>query len=174
MERRKAYFFAVDEDRDEDDEEADESFLEMEELFHLKFGKKSKKNAAGQNDDIPEHPKSMAQQGFNPEEEDSLGTLDKYKARRKERLLENLKAQRPSNTFNPTTGESTVEGDDSRSGNSDHTPSARGRNSSSHSSSSTSSSESHSEGHSRSTTKITEHSGGLSDDEDSSSEGSSD
>ena len=36
----KHIFFAVDEDQDEV-EEADESFLEMEELFHLKFGKKS-------------------------------------------------------------------------------------------------------------------------------------
>ena len=165
MERRKAYFFAVDEDRDEDDEEADESFLEMEELFHLKFGKKSKKKAAGKTDDIPERPTSMAQQNFNMDKEESLGTLEKVQA--KERLKEHLKARRPSNTYNLTTGESTVEGNDSRSGNSDHTPSARGKTASSQNSSSTSSSESQSEENSRSNTKGGGKSGNPSEDEDS-------
>jgi hypothetical protein len=145
-------FFAVDEVQHEE-EEADESFLEMEQLFHLKFGKKSKKNlkksAGGQNDDIPDRPKSMAKQNFNPDEEDSVGTLDK--ARRKEHLKAHL-AQRPADTYNPATRKSTVEGDDSQSGASDHTPAAKGKNTSSQSSSSssTSSSESQSKGDSRS------------------------
>ena len=140
--RRRGPFFAGDEDQDET-EEADESFLEMEELFHLKFGKKSKKKskktAAGQNDDIQERLTSMAQQKLNMDEEDSLGTLDK--ARTKELLREHLKSQRPSNTYNPATRESTVEGDDSRSGISDHTPPARGKTASSKNSASSLSSE---------------------------------
>ena len=75
----------------------------MEQLFHLKFGKKSKKKskktAGGQNDNIPERPKSMVKQNFNPDKADSMGTLDK--ARRKERLKAHLAAQQPSNTYNP-------------------------------------------------------------------------
>ena len=61
----------------------------------MKFGNKSKKNskktATEQNEDIPERPKSMAQEQFNLEEADSIGTLDK--AQRKEILAANRKAQ---------------------------------------------------------------------------------
>ena len=81
----------------------------------------------------------MAQYNFNLDELDSLGTLDK--AQRKERLALNRKSHRQTNTFNPSIGESVVEGyDPSNSVDSDHTPPVQGSKAYSQSSSESSSS----------------------------------
>ena len=81
----------------------------------------------------------MAQDNFNLEELDSLGTLDK--AQRKERLAANRKSQRQANTFNPNIGEYIVERyDPSNSFDSDHTPPVQGSKAYSQSSSESSSS----------------------------------
>ena len=56
---KRGICFAVYEDQEEV-EEANKSFLGMEALFHLKFGKtskrKSKNKAAAQNEDTTEQP----------------------------------------------------------------------------------------------------------------------